>query len=124
MRSPNRSNYQRKVSFPLYISMWQRASDPFGKLSGSIRKGHRVAPRRWERREREAEGGSTRTRRHSVVRPTKSSVSRSEEKKIGNPTGFIRSSWPVAQIAPCARYFGGARTSVATGWRLAVNPPP
>src|SRR5271166_5190206 len=81
MRSPNRSNYQRKVSFPLYISMWQRASDPFGKLSGSIRKGHTVAPRRWERREREAEGGSTRTRRHSVVRPTKSSVSRSEGKK-------------------------------------------
>src|SRR5208337_2960421 len=124
MRSPNRSNYQRKVSFPLIISMWQRASDPFGKLSGSRRKGHTVAPRRRERREREAESGSTRTQRaHSVVRPTEFSVSKSEEKKIGNPKnthvilrdvlspyreriGFIRSSWPGAPIAPSVRCFG------------------
>ena len=65
--------------------MWQRACDPSGKLSGSIRKGHTAAPRRWERRKREAEGGSTRTRRaHSVVRPTKITLSNSDGKKIGN----------------------------------------
>ena len=75
------------------VKFLSHGSSPCGKdrstpwnLSGSMRKGRTDGPRRWERRKRKAEGGSTRNRHaHSVVRPTEESVPKSVEKKRQNP---------------------------------------